>query len=51
MVSYLQLDLDLSVYACEESAINIIDGKQVAFFSDQCMFFNKSQVYEVSHGP
>ena len=51
MVSYLQSDLDLSVYVHEELAINIIDGKWVVFFHDQCMFFDESRVNEVSHGP
>ena len=51
MVSYCQSDLDLSVYVQKELAIYIIDGKQVVLFSDQCMFFNESWVYEISHGP
>ena len=31
--------------------VYIIDSEQVVFVSDQCMFFDESQVYEVSHGP
>ena len=51
MVSYHQLDLYLAVYMRKETAIYIIHSEQVVFFSDQCVFFDESRVYEVSHGP
>ena len=50
MASNCHADLDLSVHARKESAIHIIDGEWVAFFGDQCVFLNKSRVYEISHG-
>jgi hypothetical protein len=51
MISYRQSKFCLSVYARKESAIYIVYGERVACFSDQCVFFDESRVYKISHGP
>jgi hypothetical protein len=50
VVSDSHLDLDLSVHVRKESAINIVDGEWISWFSDQCVFIYESWVYEISHG-